>query len=328
MPSMVIFDRQSVPGTMYGLSSKGWIDTVLFELWFTHHFLAYAPPARPLLLLLDGHSSHFQQVFVKRAAKEQVIVFCLPPHTTHQPLDKGCFGPLKMFWRQEYLLSHPGKVVTRFQFSQLFSRAWFWGMSLSNVTTGFCITGVFPFDRYVLRPAHNQPKPNSLAEKTGLNYIPLFSPARPPSQHSHPPTSTVSTEKILRYQRRFDEGYDLDIDRWYTDWKQIYHPENENPAPATPHIVSPHLQLYSPLSPTTFPIPGRLNLVDEQHQSQQQDRNQDHQSNVACLGRCKVLSKPLNARPETTNHPAKDIRMGVNQQGELENIGRQSETKG
>ena len=95
MPSMVIFDRKTikpemaageVPGTMYGLSSSGWMDGDLFELWFTHHhFLPYAPPTRPLLLLLDGHSSHYH--VVKKAAEEQVILFCLPPHTTH--LKKG-----------------------------------------------------------------------------------------------------------------------------------------------------------------------------------------------------------------------------------------------
>ena len=113
-----------VPGTMYGLSSSGWINAELFELWFTYHFLAHVPLVCHLLLLLDGHSSHYRPSFVRRAAEDQVIVFCLPPHTTHltQPLDKGCFGPLKMFWRQEcqsYLSSNPGKVVTWFQFSQV-----------------------------------------------------------------------------------------------------------------------------------------------------------------------------------------------------------------
>ena len=56
IPPFVIFDRKTlkpemvvgeVPGTMYGLSSNGWIDTELFEQWFMHHFLAYAPPTRP-----------------------------------------------------------------------------------------------------------------------------------------------------------------------------------------------------------------------------------------------------------------------------------------
>ena len=59
----------------------------------TIFFLVYAPLARPLLLLMDGHLSHFSPLFVNKTAEEQVIVFCLPPHSTHktQPLDKGVF---------------------------------------------------------------------------------------------------------------------------------------------------------------------------------------------------------------------------------------------
>ena len=41
-----------VPGPIYGLSSKGWIDCELFDLWFNNHFLRYIPSARPVLLLL------------------------------------------------------------------------------------------------------------------------------------------------------------------------------------------------------------------------------------------------------------------------------------
>ena len=98
-----IFDRKSlkpemsiseVQGTMYGLSGSGWIDSEIFKSWFTSHFLAYAPPTQPLLLLMDGDSN---PLFVNRAAEEQVIVFCLPSHSTHktQPHDKGVYGPMK-----------------------------------------------------------------------------------------------------------------------------------------------------------------------------------------------------------------------------------------
>jgi len=92
LPPFVIFDRMSlkpeltvgeVPGTVYGLSKKGWIDEDLFELRFARHFLSHAPPVRPLLLLVDGHSSHFEPSVIQRAASEGVILFCLPPHTTH-----------------------------------------------------------------------------------------------------------------------------------------------------------------------------------------------------------------------------------------------------
>ena len=48
LPPTVIWDRKShppelaveeVPGAVYRLSSKGWIDQELFHLWFTKHFL-------------------------------------------------------------------------------------------------------------------------------------------------------------------------------------------------------------------------------------------------------------------------------------------------
>ena len=97
IPPLVIFDRKTlrpemvigeVPRTMYGLSASGWMDSEIFENWFLTHFLAYVPPSRPLLLLMDGHSSHFSPTFVNTAAEEKIVVFCLPPHSTHrtQPL--------------------------------------------------------------------------------------------------------------------------------------------------------------------------------------------------------------------------------------------------
>lgn len=103
---MVIFDAQwlnhawtkgEFPGTRYELSDKGWINTELFEAWLSEHFLEHAVSARPLLLLLDGHSTHHQPQSVRLAKEHGVIVLCLPPHTTHeaQPLDCGVFGPLK-----------------------------------------------------------------------------------------------------------------------------------------------------------------------------------------------------------------------------------------
>ena len=94
MPSMVILDRKTlpphftegeIPGTAYGMSAKGWIDQELFNGWFGTHFLKYAPLACPLLLLLDGHSSHYRPDTIRLAAKEKVIIFALPSNTTHPP---------------------------------------------------------------------------------------------------------------------------------------------------------------------------------------------------------------------------------------------------
>ena len=104
IPPIVIFDAQKLnpswteggfPGTKYGLSSNGWINMELFEAWLSDHFLQHAVSARPLLLLLDGHSNDYQPELLRQAREHNVIMLCLPPHTTHeaQPLDCRVFGP-------------------------------------------------------------------------------------------------------------------------------------------------------------------------------------------------------------------------------------------
>ncbi len=55
-PSLAVGE---IPGSVYGLSDSGWMNQHLFCRWFKCHFLRYAPAARPLLLLLDGHSSRY-----------------------------------------------------------------------------------------------------------------------------------------------------------------------------------------------------------------------------------------------------------------------------
>ena len=161
IPPMVVFSRKrfyhalsegEVPGTLYGMSDSGWMDGELFSNWFSNHFLHHAVSSRPLLLLLDGHSSHYTLDLVKTAAEHEVVIFCLPPHTTadSQPLDTSCFGPLKTFWSEacrKYLASNPGRVITKFPFSYLFSDAWCKGMSINNIVSGFRNTGVCPFNQ-------------------------------------------------------------------------------------------------------------------------------------------------------------------------------------
>ena len=91
-----LLSKGEVPATLYGMSKNGWIDQELFTECFLHHFLEHVVSSQPLMLLLDGHSSHFTLEAVKLAATHDII-FCLPSHTTadSQPLDIACFKPLK-----------------------------------------------------------------------------------------------------------------------------------------------------------------------------------------------------------------------------------------
>ncbi len=189
LPPMIIFPRKKmkpelgvgeVPGTIYGLVQKGWMTQELFMLWFDRHFLRYAPATRPILLLLDGHSSHYCPEALKLAQQEEVIMLALPPNTTHltQPLDKGVFGPLKLRWRQvvhDFRVSHPGQVVTQYNFCSLLSKAWVEAMTPKNISSGFSTTGIYPFNPDALTlPCQINPQPDSpLAEN-----IAPFTPAK------------------------------------------------------------------------------------------------------------------------------------------------------
>ena len=164
IPPMVIFDRKhlqaematgEVPGTFYGLTDTGWMDSELFHKWFVHHFLVHATPKRPLLLLMDGHTSHYDVHTLDIAAKEGIVIFCLPPHTTHilQPLDNGAFSSLKHHWMNQcshFMANNPGKVITRRNFMQVFCPAWEKGKIMSNVIGCFKAAGVYPVDRSVV----------------------------------------------------------------------------------------------------------------------------------------------------------------------------------
>ena len=53
-------DEGEVLGTRYSSSDSGWVDTELFKGWLVKHLLKHAVAGRTLLLVLDGHSTHYQ----------------------------------------------------------------------------------------------------------------------------------------------------------------------------------------------------------------------------------------------------------------------------
>lgn len=96
LPPMVIFGGRKtlnpdlttgeIPGTLYGLSEKGWMNRELFLVWFYEHFLALIPPGRPVLLLLDGHSSHYSpDLNTTCSRREGIIILTSTKHNPHFP---------------------------------------------------------------------------------------------------------------------------------------------------------------------------------------------------------------------------------------------------
>ena len=144
----------------YGMSGKGWTDQELFMHWLKDHFLKYAVPGRPLLLLLDGHSSHYEPASMELAREEDITVLCLPPHTTQdsQSLDCTVFGPLKHHWSGAYhmfLQKNLGMINSKLNFSSIFSGAWLKAFTPENVLAGFPKCRMYPFNRRAIPPPHD-----------------------------------------------------------------------------------------------------------------------------------------------------------------------------
>ena len=155
-----------------------------------------------------------------------------------------------------------GKAITRFQFSQVFSKAWLRG---TNVIAGFRTTGAYPFNRNIVKSkaALNPAEIFDLSvipKETGNKFLPLYSPMVGTRQktYEHRKQMTLERKESSKYacedegiglavacaqeyreesqdndftnaeinERRFEEGYNLDHDERYNEWVQRFHPSS------------------------------------------------------------------------------------------------------
>ncbi|XP_072398329.1 uncharacterized protein [Diabrotica undecimpunctata] len=95
VPPLVIFPRKNMSeklkkgalsGTIFAVHPSGWIQINSFTQWFKH-FIDFVHPTKekPVLLLLDGHYSHTQNIEVIDLARtHHVTIVSIPPHSSHK----------------------------------------------------------------------------------------------------------------------------------------------------------------------------------------------------------------------------------------------------
>nr|WP_253308817.1 hypothetical protein [Rickettsia endosymbiont of Ceutorhynchus assimilis] len=159
LPPLIIFQGQNLwsswkgnnelENTMYGVSEKGWMTTLIFNEWFAKFCTMVRD--RPLLVLLDGHLTHLDKHTIELAIRENVTLLKLPAHSTDllQPLDRGCFGPLKLKWSEKLIdwQRQNQRRLTKSEFADLLCSIWEEGISKKNIVSSFASTGIFPFSR-------------------------------------------------------------------------------------------------------------------------------------------------------------------------------------
>ena len=87
-------------------------------------FFKYVVPDCPVLLLTDGHKSHINLDVIDICHENNIILFCLPPHSTHalQPLDVAIFKSLKDHFAKSVRalsLTRKNFVVSKREFSHV-----------------------------------------------------------------------------------------------------------------------------------------------------------------------------------------------------------------
>ena len=189
-------------------------------------------------LICSGHSSHYNLEAVDLAKKNDGILFTLVPHTTHemQPLDIAVYAPLKTHWQDvchRYLQSHPGTVITKYQFSKLFSEAWLKTMFPGNIINGFKCCGIYPFNPKAVLD-HDPCCASSRADSSSQIITTPMEDSTDNDQASTESSSNIedaavesfTSEEEILYTTRYNEGYNV-YDPRYVAWLRTNHPDSD-----------------------------------------------------------------------------------------------------
>ena len=163
LPAFVIFEAKlhqaswyrtpDLPGTWkISVSDNGWTTDAIGLEWLQHfeEYTSSKTKGRYRLLVLDGHGSHHTGEFEEYCRNHSIITLCMPAHLSHilQPLDVGCFGPLKTAYgsQVEGLMRLGVNHISKEEFLPAYLRAHYSSFSIKSIQAGFAATGLVPDD--------------------------------------------------------------------------------------------------------------------------------------------------------------------------------------
>lgn len=204
LPPVMVFPRakfkrsmtiNAYPGTL-GLATKnGWMTAEIF-VQAIRHFIKCTNSSKenPTLLILDNVASHLSIDVINLCRENGVILFTLPPHTTHktQPLDVGVFGPFQTAYSRAYhnwTVAHPGEVCTIYDIAALVNDAICKAAIPSNIFSAFRATGIYPFNKDIF---------------SDLDFAPSQVTENPPPNQQQAIDLQVETQRFRRSEELVD----------------------------------------------------------------------------------------------------------------------------
>ena len=137
----------ALAGSVMAFTETGYMRENVFRQ-YVEHFARSIPSVRPVLLMMDGHASHIDGDSVKFCHANGIILFALPPNTTHilQPAEIP-FRKLKSEFDKacdHYRQINNGAQVTKETFAQVLSKAYLETYIPSAIIKAFAKTGTWP----------------------------------------------------------------------------------------------------------------------------------------------------------------------------------------
>ncbi|XP_023312222.1 CENP-B homolog protein 2-like [Anoplophora glabripennis] len=139
-------------GSVVVMSEKSaYVNTTIFFDWIKAQFVPRKPDG-PVVLILDGHSSHVSSVeLLEYAEQNNITLLCLQSHTTQflQPLDRALFKAFKLYYYAAcytFIRVNPTRSINRLQFGKLMCEAWSKAATVDNAVSAFRSTGIFPLN--------------------------------------------------------------------------------------------------------------------------------------------------------------------------------------
>jgi hypothetical protein len=134
------------------VSPNGWTNNKLALAWLDHfeeHSKKHTVGGYRLLII-DGHESHCSAEFQDRCKEKNIILLCMPAHSSHllQPLDVACFAPLKRRYGDVIsgLARNRTSYISKETFLPAFKTAFEQSITKQNIKAGFRGAGLVPHD--------------------------------------------------------------------------------------------------------------------------------------------------------------------------------------
>ena len=137
LPPLIVFPGQrffknileGFEEAVLGRSNYGWMDSDLFVMWLKtvlEQGLNERQVEMPVLLFVDGHTSHISQEASDFCVEKHVVLYSLLKHASHliQPCDLRLFRSLKKILNSVLRDWQIRQYVTQFEFASIFKHSW------------------------------------------------------------------------------------------------------------------------------------------------------------------------------------------------------------